>query len=61
MDYAHFWTNHNAGDYVDKKFPFNKTMAMESVWGKFKFANQGAYTCKKLDYLQTICDAYCAR
>lgn len=61
MDYVHYWTNHNAGDYVDRKFPFNKTMGLESQWGRFKLENQGSYTCKHVDDLQRVCDAYSAK
>lgn len=57
-DYTHFWTNHNAGEYVHCKFPFNKTMGLESQWGRFKLENQGSYTSKHVDDLQRVADAF---
>ena len=29
QNYFHFYTNHNGGEYIHPKFPFNSTMTLE--------------------------------
>ena len=59
MDYKHFYTNHNAGEYIHPKFQFVSSMNIEYEWSRFKQNNYHVFTTQDRRYLQLLCDSHC--